>query len=76
MITCQLLGGLGNQLFQIFTTIAYATKMRQPFAFLDRHQLNNGLNGSTIRYTYWNTFLSFLKPFLKNADGLILNNKS
>jgi hypothetical protein len=70
MISCQLLGGLGNQLFQIFTTIAYATKMRQPFAFLDKHQLNNGLNGSTIRYTYWNTFLSFLKPFLKNADEM------
>ena len=70
MISCQLLGGLGNQLFQIFTTIAYATKMRKPFAFLNRHQLNNGVNGSTIRYSYWDTFLSFLKPFLKNVDEM------
>jgi hypothetical protein len=70
MISCQLLGGLGNQLFQIFTTIAYATKMRKPFVFLNKHQLNNGLNGSTIRYSYWNTFLSFLKPFLKNTDDM------
>jgi hypothetical protein len=70
MISCQLLGGLGNQLFQIFTTIAYATKMRNPFVFLDKQQLNNGLNGSTIRYAYWDTFLSFLKPFLKKSDEM------
>lgn len=70
MISCQLLGGLGNQLFQIFTTIAYATKMRKPFVFLDKHQLNNGLNGSTIRYAYWDTFLSFLKPFLKKSNEM------
>ena len=70
MITCQLLGGLGNQLFQIFTTVAYATKIRKPFVFLDKHQLNNGSNGITIRYAYWDTFLSFLKPFLKKQDEM------
>lgn len=66
MITCYLRGGLGNQLFQIFTTIAYAIQLSQPFFFLNNYQLGNGENGSTIRYTYWETFLDSLKIFLKN----------
>ncbi len=66
MITCHLQGGLGNQLFQIFTTIAYAIQQSQPFFFLNNYQLGNGANGSTIRYTYWETFLDSLKIFLKN----------
>ena len=66
MITCHLRGGLGNQLFQIFTTIAYSMQRLQPFFFLNNYQLGNGENGSTIRYTYWDTFLNNLKIFLKN----------
>jgi hypothetical protein len=68
MLTCRLCGGLGNQLFQIFTTIAYAIKYIKPFFFLNNHQLGNGENGSTIRFTYWDTFLSALKPVLKNIN--------
>lgn len=67
MITCKLRGGLGNQLFQIFTTIAYALKCNTTFIFLNMHQLNNGINGVTIRYTYWNTFLSNLRIFLRES---------
>jgi hypothetical protein len=37
----------------------------KPFIFSQNIQLNDGLNGSPIRYTYWDTLLSFLKPFLK-----------
>jgi len=70
MITCKLQGGLGNQLFQIFTTIAYALKYSKPFFFINKTQLGDGENGSTIRYTYWETFLSSLKPFLKNVDQI------
>jgi hypothetical protein len=70
MISCKLCGGLGNQLFQIFTTIAYALKYSKPFFFLNNHQLGNGENGSTIRYTYWETFLTYLKPFLKNMNEI------
>lgn len=66
MISCKLCGGLGNQLFQIFTTIAYAMKYSKSFFFLNNYQLN----GCTIRYTYWNTFLSTLHPFLKNDEQL------
>ena len=70
MISCKLAGGLGNQLFQIFTTIAYALKYSKPFFFLNNHQLSSGLNGTTIRYTYWETFLSCLKIFLKDMNNI------
>lgn len=63
MITCNLKGGLGNQLFQIFTLISLSIKYNIPFFFLDTEILRNGI---TTRYTYWNTFLSGLSFFLKN----------
>jgi len=62
MITCNLMGGLGNQIFQIFTTIAYAIKSKNKFEFLDVDKLGEG--STTVRPTYWNTFFSNLKPFL------------
>jgi len=65
-----LCGGLGNQLFQIFTTIAYALKYSKPFFFLNNHQLGNLASGVTIRYTYWESFLTALKPFLKNMSNI------
>jgi Glycosyl transferase family 11 len=65
MITCNLQGGLGNQLFQIYTTIAYAMETQNSFFFLDIYILKNVL---TNRHTYWDTFLVSLKPFIKNPD--------
>ena len=62
MITSYLIGGLGNQLFQIFTTISYAIKHRQQFKFLKTEYLG----GCTLRYTYWDTFLNSLNIFLIN----------
>jgi len=56
MISCELMGGLGNQLFQIFTTISYAIHHKRPFKFLYKDFLDK-------RPTYWNTFLSSLKIF-------------
>ena len=70
MISCKLCGGLGNQLFQIVTTISYALKYNTSFFFLNNYQLGNGCNGDTIRYTYWKTFLSALTPFLKNKNRI------
>ena len=64
MITCDLRGGLGNQLFEIFTTISYAIKASVPFKFLNIKSMGGGT--STVRYTFWETFLSNLQPFLIN----------
>ncbi len=59
MLTCQLMGGLGNQLFQIFATISYAIKSKNAFAFQNIEKLI--FSNSTIRETFWTTFLSKLK---------------
>lgn len=62
MITCILRGGLGNQLFQIFTTISYAKTLNQPWIFLESEQL--GDSSVTIRPTYWKSFLIHLRAYL------------
>jgi len=62
MITCNLKGGLGNQLFEIFTTIAYALSNKDVFFFKNV----DSLNGITKRYTYWNSFFIHIKNFLSN----------
>ena len=64
MITCNLMGGLGNQLFQIFATIAYSYKSNNQFQFLSLETLGEG--STTVRHTYWKSFLSQMRPFLIN----------
>jgi hypothetical protein len=61
MITCNLHGGLGNQLFQIYTTIAYASQGNKKFSFINVYELKSCL---TDRYTYWDSFLKRMRPFL------------
>ena len=56
------MGGLGNQIFQIFATISYAIKSRNKFNFLNLSVLGGG--STTVRYTFWETFFSTMKPFL------------
>lgn len=66
MITCYLMGGLGNQLFQIFTTISYSIKSHNNFKFTDETTLGKG--NTTVRHTYWDSFLSRLKHFTQAID--------
>jgi hypothetical protein len=68
MITCHLMGGLGNQLFQIFCTIAYSIKYKKSFCFTNKKQLGEHGQGITVRYTYWESFLKNLQPFIKDFD--------
>lgn len=63
-VTCNLMGGLGNQLFQIFATISYAIKIKDKFIFLKMDSLGNAETGTTVRPTYWQTFLLPLRIFL------------
>lgn len=62
MISCILMGGLGNQLFQIFTTISLAIDCNKPFYFQEKLVTE----GMTKRYTYWNTFLRYLRIHTHN----------
>ena len=56
MITCNIIGGLGNQLFQIFATISYALKHKQVFCFTYKTMTGK-------RPMYWDNFLKTLKLF-------------
>ena len=69
MILGVLMGGLGNQLFQIFATISYALKNKISFTFLN---VKNTI-GITYRQTYWNTFLQHLSPYLIDTFPLVNN---
>lgn len=55
--TCYLYGGLGNQLFQLFTTISYAIKHNIPFKIIYTENLGK-------RPVYWGSFLSGLSEYL------------
>jgi hypothetical protein len=50
------MGGMGNQLFQIFATVAYGIRKKKPFIFKYSKNLNE-------RITYWNSFLDRLDIF-------------
>lgn len=60
MIACELVGGLGNQLFQIFAVISYAIGAKNSPVFLKKEKTV----GMTFRTTYWNTFLVHLSNLL------------
>lgn len=59
-VTCDIMGGIGNQLFQIFTVIAYAIKHNWIFVF----PYFDEIEGFTPRrFTAWNHFLKDLKQY-------------
>ena len=59
MITIEIMGGLGNQLFQIFAVLSYSLKHKIPFYF-ELKQSNR-----SDRPFYWDNMLKSLKPFLR-----------
>lgn len=60
MITIEIMGGLGNQLFQVFTLIAFSLNSRNAFYFEDK----NIYNGHR-KIVYWSNFLQALEIFVK-----------
>lgn len=64
MITIELMGGLGNQLFQVFTLIGYSLRNRIPFYF----QLK-GLSIGWRKKMYWDTLLSSFRSNLNNTQS-------
>ena len=60
MKTVEIQGGLGNQLFQIFTLISYSLDNNDQFYFDDRDVERNGKNT-----TYFNTILHELQKYRK-----------
>lgn len=61
MFTVELMGGLGNQLFQIITLMSYSKKCNQPFVI----KKVKSLSGQYVtRDVYWDTLFKSLKDNL------------
>ena len=67
MIYIELMGGLGNQLFQIFTGISYSFNNKIAFKINNNKPDNvSPLDNKSLRPTYWDTFLTNLSKFTYN----------
>jgi hypothetical protein len=65
MITADIQGGLGNQLFIIFATMSLSLSIEtHNFYFINRKT-----DAYSYRLTYWHNFLKTLQPFLKMNDS-------
>ena len=70
MISVFLMGGLGNQLFQIFTALAQAIEQNVKIVFPYTDKLHVGV----VRPTYWTNFLNSLSIFTTaNKDTGVTN---
>jgi len=63
-VSCNVKGGLGNQLFQIFATIAYGIRTGREVRFCFTEQIGN-------RSSYWHSFFKGLKQFQINQNDFI-----
>lgn len=70
-ISCYLMGGLGNQLFQIFATMAYGIQNGRRVVLPCTKQLTTG----TVRNTYWDNFLQSIEQThtVKNSGNNYTN---
>lgn len=66
MITATIMGGLGNQLFQIFAVIAAALRNHDTFFFMRQDELEG--NPGHPRYTHWTTLLRGLRRYLTPSN--------
>jgi hypothetical protein len=74
MISIDIMGGLGNQLFQIMTLMAYSKKYENPWVI----ERKSHSPSCTYRNVYWNNFLNKLEKYLinKNIEYPVYNEKS
>jgi hypothetical protein len=68
MITATIMGGLGNQLFQIFAVIAAALRNNDTFFFMQHQELSG--HPRHPRYTHWSTILSGLRRYLTPSNSV------
>jgi hypothetical protein len=67
-VTNNIKGGLGNQLFQIYATAAYAFKNKHAVTFPYQTKMSGGI---TPRNAYWDTFL---QPLRKHTTFMTYDN--
>jgi len=71
IVTCFLMGGLGNQLFQIFSTMAYCIRYRRKMVLPYSETLETGIT----RPTYWDTLFSRIKKNTTSSDIVDYKNE-
>lgn len=72
MIFIEIIGGLGNQLFQIFTGISYSIDNKIPFKIkFYKEDIISPLDGISKRPTYWDTFLKSVSNFTYSQRPLL-----
>ena len=65
MITAEIMGGLGNQMFIIFTLMAYSLDNKNIFYFEKKEQMNG-----SRQIVYWNNILQHLGKFCKPVQHI------
>jgi hypothetical protein len=77
MIYIELMGGLGNQLFQIFCGISYSLDNKIPFKILkNKNDKVSPLDNISLRPTYFDNFLSNISKFTCDNVNLPLLKES
>ena len=73
MLIIKLIGGLGNQLFQIFSFISYSIDNNIDYKILEfKDDKVSPLNNKSLRNTYWNNLLkNIYNKTIKNINGPI-----
>ena len=64
LLTSDVIGGLGNQLFIIFHIIAISIRYNIPFTFTNHPFVGRAVSNVIARTKYWSTFLKNLEPYL------------
>ncbi len=64
---CRVQGGLGNQLFQVATTIALSTENGRIYRFYRNTESKSVFEPRPV---YWNTLLKLMQPYLINDDAV------
>lgn len=70
IVSCYLMGGLGNQLFQIFATMSYGMDTNRTVIFPYTDYLTTGVQ----RPTYWHNFLISLLPVTNRSVTINYTN--
>tara|TARA_Y100000741_G_scaffold99686_1_gene74014 strand:- start:2532 stop:3359 length:828 start_codon:yes stop_codon:yes gene_type:complete len=77
MVYIELKGGLGNQLFQIFTGISYAIENNIEFKIIKKKYKLSSVDNKSLRPTYFDNFLLNLNKFTcDNINILTYNEQS
>ena len=73
MITVHIMGGLGNQLFQVFCLLNYAFTHKKKFKVpIYKQDMVSPLDNKSARPTYWYNILNKLAPFLIESEYVLL----